>query len=96
MKRRLYSETFEDCYNPHCKNPSEYYGEEATCSKYVWSEGDKGRHMRWSTCNPKANEYKTSGLGYRAIDAATSYVGIRECMKSQIDDEWCQNCNSGK
>ena len=63
---------------------------------YIWSE-HQGNDKKWSVCSPKANEYKTKGLGYRTTDIiTTSYVGIRECM--EVDDDWCQNCNtiSGK
>ena len=56
-------------------------------------------NKRWSACFPKNNEYKIKGLGYRTTDAtARDYVGIGECMERNVDDEWCQNCNtiSGK
>ena len=88
---KLYATTFEDCYNPHCKSVSDYYGEGATCSMYSWN---KARDPKWSSCHPKDFEYKDKNFGYRTTDISSdSYVGIQECMEYTSDDEWCQDCN---
>ena len=63
---------------------------------YVWSEINTN-NKEWSVCNLKQNKYKIKGLGYRSTDITTpTYVGIRECMEREIDDDWCQNCNKGE
>ena len=51
-------------------------------------------------CYPKTNEYKEQNFGYKINPDKNQewYVGNRDCMEYNLDDDWCHNCNeeSGK
>ena len=43
----------------------------------------------------KRDLYKERNLGYRASDIHERfYVGIRECMEHNLEDDWCGDCNT--
>ena len=59
--------------------------------------------INWSTCVMKSDEYKERKLGYKINADITDpkiypYLGIKECLEYDINDDWCQDCNdeSGK
>ena len=69
-----------------------YYGPESTCSMYSWKKYQSGYPL--PHCHPKTNEYKERNFGYRIDDITLEwYVGIRDCMEYNLDDDWCQDCN---
>ena len=52
-------------------------------------------NVKHSTCSPKSDSYKERNLGYRASDIDERfYVGIRECMEHNLEDDWCGDCNT--
>ena len=63
---------------------------------YSWMNSTKG----YPQCYPKTNEYKEQNFGYKINPDKTQewYVGNRDCMEYNLDDDWCHNCNeeSGK
>ena len=89
---KAYSRTKEDCYNPNCKRVSDYYGSDTTCSMFVWFGA---YDVKWSTCVMESDEYKERKLGYKINTKPKEYpyLGIKECLEYDIDDDWCQDCN---
>ena len=50
--------------------------------------------VHYSACSLKKDEYKEMNLGYKMSDPIPgSYIGIKECMEYNIDNDWCQDCN---
>ena len=46
----------------------------------------------------ESDEYKERKLGYKINTDITDpekypYLGIKECLEYDIDDDWCQDCN---
>ena len=93
---KVYARTIDDCYNPNCKGVSDYYGSDTTCSMVIWFPAIPD--ISWSTCITKSDEYKERKLGYKIntdiMDPKTyPYLGIKECLEYDINDDWCQDCN---
>ena len=90
---KLYSTTFGDCYSPHCKSASRYYGSKSSCSMYSWIKFPS--NDKYSGCFPKSDSYKERNLGYRASNIDENfYVGIHECKEHNLSDDWCGDCNN--
>ena len=62
---------------------------------FIWFPAND---IKWSTCVMKSDEYKERKLGYKintdiTVPEMYPYLGIKECLEYDIDDDWCQDCN---
>ena len=101
---KQYAEKSSYCYNPFCKEATEYYAlqNNTKCSLYIWKK-DFIAASDWHSCQLLNNNYKLDDLGFR-VPSSTIHaefgdgvvVGIHECKDRDVTKDWGTKTNDGK